>query len=455
MLRRALAVAVVAASFSLALVAPASATSLDRTGWTATASSEGFGYPVGHLFDGNSSTLWSTGSGQTPGQWLRVDLGATTSFETIDLAVGTAPNDYARAYSVTLSTDGTTWSTPRTGAGSVVDGSMRIAFEALVSARYIRIEQTSGHFINAWSVAEFTLLIDDYSWMTPTVYATESVVVPNEGFDLVGQGFAAAEAVTISQGATTWTVTTDSEGAFTRTVSLGSAVTRGDVEFVVEGALTEKPQVVEVLLHDIGVDTDAWVSACPSVAPARFDDVTDDSSPFYAAIQWMYASGISLGTAQVEGRPLYKPVDSVSRQAMAAFLYRLSGDSFTAPAQPSFADVTTASPFYTAIEWMSARGISLGTAQPVGPALFKPAGPVSRQAMAQFLARYSGAALTAPTEQSFADVPIDSSPSAAIAWMKDTAISTGTVQPSGLPLYKPAEPVSRQAMAAFLYRLEH
>jgi hypothetical protein len=37
--------------------------------------------------------------------------------------------------------------------------------------------------------------------------------------------------------------------------------------------------------------------------------------------------------------------------------------------------------------------------------------------------------------------------------MAQTGISTGTGQPSGLPLYKPADPVSRQAMAAFLYRL--
>jgi len=33
-------------------------------------------------------------------------------------------------------------------------------------------------------------------------------------------------------------------------------------------------------------------------------------------------------------------------------------------------------------------------------------------------------------------------------------ISTGTAQPSGLPLYQPSGPVSRQAMAAFLFRLD-
>lgn len=140
---------------------------------------------------------------------------------------------------------------------------------------------------------------------------------------------------------------------------------------------------------------------------------------------------------------------------MASFLLKLSGDSFTAPVTPTFADVPADSLFYTAIEWMADRGISTGTSQPMGKPLFKPSDPVSRQAMAIFLARYAGATLTPPTVQSFADVPIAASSAAAIAWMATTGISTGTAQPSGLPLYKPADPVSRQAMAAFLYRLAH
>jgi S-layer homology domain len=74
--------------------------------------------------------------------------------------------------------------------------------------------------------------------------------------------------------------------------------------------------------------------------------------------------------------------------------------------------------------------------------------------MALFLARYRGASLsTPPTIQRFADVPVSASSAAAIEWMYVNGISTGTTQPSGLPLYKPADPVSRQAMAAFLYRV--
>jgi hypothetical protein len=136
-------------------------------------------------------------------------------------------------------------------------------------------------------------------------------------------------------------------------------------------------------------------------------------------------------------------------------MYRLSGETFSPPAEPTFADVTAASPFFTAVEWMFSKSISTGTAQPSGKPLFKPGDAVSRQAMALFLSRYAGVSLSVPVADSFADVGAGNPAYAAIGWMKSTGISTGTTQPSGLPLYKPLDPVSRQAMSAFLYRLAH
>jgi len=194
----------------------------------------------------------------------------------------------------------------------------------------------------------------------------------------------------------------------------------------------------------------------PAVADsASFADV-GSSSQFYTYIQWMFSSGISTGTPNPPGLPLYKPSASVSRQAMASFLFKLSGQSFSAPVTPTFADVDASNPFDTAIEWMAAQGISTGTPQPSGRPLYKPTDPVSRQAMALFLARYAHADVsTVPDNQSFTDVPVTSSPAAAIGWMASSGISTGTPQASGLPLYLPSAAVSRQAMAAFLYRLAH
>ena len=186
----------------------------------------------------------------------------------------------------------------------------------------------------------------------------------------------------------------------------------------------------------------------------RFADVPNPLSAFYPYIQWMISEGISTGTAQPTGKPLYKPSDAVSRQAMSAFLYRLSRDSFVPPSVATFADVPTTSGFFKQVEWMADTGISTGTVQPTGKPLYKPSDAVSRQAMAAFLYRMSGDTFVAPSEATFADVSTTSTFFTQIEWMAANGISTGTAQPSGKPLFKASDPVSRQAMAAFLYRYD-
>lgn len=215
---------------------------------------------------------------------------------------------------------------------------------------------------------------------------------------------------------------------------------------------------VTVTATNYGVDSKSKTigPAGPVTRGAHFADVPTGSL-FSSPIDWMWMTNLSTGTSNDPYAPLYKPVDAVSLQAMAAFLYRLSADTtFTPPVDPTFADVPTTSQFYLQIEWMAAKGIWAGTAQPTGKPLYKPIDFVSRETMALFLAHYDHIDLsTPPTVQSFADVAVGQNAAAAIAWMAQTGISTGTAQPSGLPLYKPADPVSRQAMAAFLYRLAH
>jgi hypothetical protein len=214
---------------------------------------------------------------------------------------------------------------------------------------------------------------------------------------------------------------------------------------------------VAVTATSYGVHVKSFTTpASPAVTRGPYFGDVPYAYPFYSQIDWMATAGISTGSANRPYAPLYRPNDVVSRQAMASFLFKLSGETFTAPSRATFADVDSTSTFDTAIEWLAGKGISLGTAQSSGKPLFKPADAVSRQAMALFLARYSNIDVsTAPTQQSFADVPVDAPAAAAIAWMKSSGISTGTAQSSGLPMYKPVDPVSRQAMAVFLYRLSH
>ena len=193
-------------------------------------------------------------------------------------------------------------------------------------------------------------------------------------------------------------------------------------------------------------------SATPAVYPVFADVAT--GSQFSADTTWMFDQAISTGYVDGDGVRSYHPLDTVTRRAMAAFLYRAAGSpSFVAPTTPSFTDVPTSDPFFSQIEWMKAQGISTGTGNGDGTFAFKPADAVSRQAMALFLYRFAGSpAFTPPVTPLFTDVPTTAGSYAQIEWMKAQAISTGTGNGDGTFSYKPLAAVSRQAMAAFLHR---
>ncbi|PRI10195.1 hypothetical protein B4915_12340 [Leucobacter massiliensis] len=189
-------------------------------------------------------------------------------------------------------------------------------------------------------------------------------------------------------------------------------------------------------------------------ASSPFADVTPRHK-FYREIAWMYGSGMSTGIRQPSGAPRYGPGDPVSREAMAAFLFRLAAPKDgPAPASSPFVDVSTRHKFFREIAWMSSSGLSNGNASPAGRA-YAPGSAVSREAMAAFLYRLERPeGYRPPAVSPFADVPTSHKFYREIAWMHDSGLSTGIRQPSGLPRYGPKDAVSREAMAAFLYRLE-
>ena len=121
-----------------------------------------------------------------------------------------------------------------------------------------------------------------------------------------------------------------------------------------------------------------------------------------------------------------------------------------------FVDVPAGAPFFAEITWLAQEGITLGSVQPDGSVVFDPAGPVRREAMAAFLYRFAGSpAFTPPATSPFVDVPTSYVFYKEIAWLADQGISTGTVMGDGSREFRPAEAVSREALAAFLYRVDH
>jgi hypothetical protein len=98
--------------------------------------------------------------------------------------------------------------------------------------------------------------------------------------------------------------------------------------------------------------------ACTPADPAPFTDVPN-THPFCKEIRWMKNTGISTGFDD----GTYRPSIAVARQAMSAFMYRLAGATEPActPADPApFTDVPNTHPFCKEIRWMKNTGISTG-----------------------------------------------------------------------------------------------
>ncbi|AOZ72174.1 hypothetical protein BK816_01730 [Boudabousia tangfeifanii] len=189
---------------------------------------------------------------------------------------------------------------------------------------------------------------------------------------------------------------------------------------------------------------------------------------FSGEMAWLANARISTGWEGKRGRE-YRPLNQIERQAMAAFLYRLAGmdrSGYRPPKRPTFKDVPRGSQFYKQVEWMASTGITTGWKRGKDR-YFGPHGAVNRDAMAAFLARFvkkypsrvspAIVALGQPGKQGsgrvFRDVPAKMQFSAEMEWLRKTEVSTGWKRGKNR-FYRPLEPIRRDAMAAFLYRLK-
>lgn len=188
-------------------------------------------------------------------------------------------------------------------------------------------------------------------------------------------------------------------------------------------------------------DGDNGLAYIRVLAGSTFTDVPT-SNVFFEAISWMVDTGITTGYAD----GTYHPLDDVGRQALCAFLYRYAGEPvFMPPGVPTFSDVGVDHPFRTEIEWAADEGYVTGFVDgTVGPTA-----DVTRGSMAAILFRVSGNAFVDPATPTFSDVATGHPFYTEIEWAAAAGVTTG--YPDGT--YRPGETVSRQFMAAFLFRL--
>jgi len=150
--------------------APASGTALSRTGWSATtdAPSSSADAPDNAL-DGNFSTRFSTNEDQAPGLAIRVDLGAARAFDELAMRAPNSPNDYARGYEVTVSTNDITWTAVAVCTGT---GNPEIVSFPTQTAQWVRVVLTAASTTNWWSIDEFDLYSSSPAPTTTTTSTT-------------------------------------------------------------------------------------------------------------------------------------------------------------------------------------------------------------------------------------------------------------------------------------------
>ena len=188
----------------------------------------------------------------------------------------------------------------------------------------------------------------------------------------------------------------------------------------------------------------------------NFSDVPA-SAKFYDDIEWLANEGITTGVNQADGTLKFLPKDSVSREAMVAFLFRLDPNAakYKAPKTSPFTDVKPGHKFYKQIMWAYDNNVTTGIKQANGKRKFAPGDRISREAMAAFMYRqYKNEIPTQSGAKKLSDVPKGHKFYKEITWMSSNGITTGVKQPNGSLAFAPKDRTSREATAAFLHRAE-
>jgi hypothetical protein len=169
-----------------------------------------------------------------------------------------------------------------------------------------------------------------------------------------------------------------------------------------------------------------------------FDDV--DPAAFYAQdVEWLVARGITTGVAPRQ----FGPELPVTRGQAATFLYRYSGQPVGMPAH-GFVDVSAGDYYDSAVRWAFLYGITSG----VTSTQFGPGGVLNRSQLVTMLHRCAGTPGGSP-DPGFTDVDPAAFYAEAVAWARQTGVTTGT----GPTTFSPGQSVTRGQIASFMRRM--
>jgi hypothetical protein len=188
----------------------------------------------------------------------------------------------------------------------------------------------------------------------------------------------------------------------------------------------------------VSCDAGAVERELPAGAP-RFSDVPA-GHPFFWEIECLVERSAAVGYSD----GTFRPGAAVSRQAVVAWLWHLVGAPAPSGAPP-FSDVSPIHPFADAIAWAAEEDVVTGFAD----GTFRPATPVSRQALSAWLWRVAGEPVP-HDDPPFTDVSGGHPFADAIAWLAESEVAEGF--PDGT--FRPTSSITRQAVAAWVCRAD-
>lgn len=141
--------------------ATVSGTALDRSGWTASASTAATGNDAAaNAIDGNMATRFSSDAPQADGMYWEASMRTPQTFDELQMQVPNSADDYARSYDLEVSHDGRSWTTVASCTGT---GDPEVVSFPPQTARYVRVVVTmladglSTSTGNWWSIDELNL----------------------------------------------------------------------------------------------------------------------------------------------------------------------------------------------------------------------------------------------------------------------------------------------------------
>lgn len=163
------------------------------------------------------------------------------------------------------------------------------------------------------------------------------------------------------------------------------------------------------------------------------------SAPYYDAVLWAAANGVTTGSTATA----FGPDLNCTRAQIVTFLWRASGSPKPQSASHRFTDVTPGAYYEEAMLWAVEKGITTGTSETT----FSPEQSCTRAQAVTFLYRTAGSPAVSGGS-AFTDVPANAYYASAVQWAVQRNITTGATANT----FAPEANCLRGQIVTFLYR---